>query len=400
MKGALEGITVLDISQGWAGPGGTMLLAEQGAEVIKVEPPQGDHGRYIFVDPPIKGEDRGFLAMNRSKRGIVLNLKDEEGKEILYRLFERSDVLVHNFRSGVPERLNIHYEKARAVNPRLIYVSLNAFGKKGPFAGQPAYDLVIQALAGAMHRQFPDGTPMDSGIWVSDCSSAIMLAYAVSLALLARERTGLGQHVEMALFNQTLIMQLPDLVRKEEELGGKKEAPLALLDYFSPYRCQDGKYIMQVALTNEQWKGLCWALELENLREDPRFDTPLKRAQNGKILHQELAAAFQKRPRNEWLEWLKKGDVPHAPVLSRDEVFRHPQTLENEMVVEINHPITGPVKMLGIPFELSETPGAIRGPSPLLGQHTREVLLELGYSEAEIETLGQQGVIGMPANDE
>jgi len=135
-----------------------MLLAEQGADVIKVEPPQGDHGRYLFLDTPINGQDRTFLAINRSKRGVVLDLKKEGGKEILYRLIKRSDVLVHNFRSGVPERLNIHYEKARAINPRLIYVSLSPFGKKGPLADQPAYDLVIQALAGAMHRKFPDGT--------------------------------------------------------------------------------------------------------------------------------------------------------------------------------------------------------------------------------------------------
>ncbi len=393
MKGALQGIKIIDVSQGWAGPGATMLLAEQGAEVIKVEPLHGDHARFFFAHPPIRGEDRSFLAMNRSKRGLALDLKKEEGQKIFYRLLGSSDVLVHNFRSGVPERLNIHYEKSREINPKLIYVSLSSYGETGPFAGQPAYDLAIQALTGAMHRQLPDGAPMGTGIWVSDCSTAIMMAYSISLALLARERTGLGQQVEMVLFNQTLIMQLPDLVHQEKAEGKEAESS-SLLEYISPYRCQDGQYIVQVALTDDQFKKLCSALQVEKLLQDPRFDTSLRRSQNGKLLREELAKEFMKRPREEWLERLKEADVPHSPVLRRDEVFDHPQALANEMIVEINHPTAGPIKMLGIPFRLSKTPGGIQGPSPLLGQHTREILGELGYSEQEMESLLAKGVIG------
>jgi len=239
---------------------------------------------------------------------------------------------------------------------------------------------------------------MGTGIWLSDVSSAIMMAYAVSIALFARERTDLGQHVEMALLNQTLIMQLPELIRQEKELEGKKKEPRAIMDYLSPYACRDGEYILQVSLTNEQWEGLCSALERTDLVKDPRFDTPLKRSINGTALRHELTAAFKKRERSEWLERLKKSDVPHAPVLSQEDVFQHPQILANDMIVEVDHPITGPTKMLGIPFHLSETPGGIRGPSPLLGQHTREVIRELGYSEAEIEDLHRKGAIGLPAN--
>lgn len=331
--------------------------------------------------------------MNRSKRGIVLNLKEPEGKEILFRLIERADVLIHNFRPGVPERLGIDYQTARLHNPRLVYASLSPFGRKGPYAEQPAYDMVIQALSGILYRQLPDGTPLVSGIWFSDCSSAIMVAYAISLALVARERTGVGQEVDLALFNQALVLQMPDLVRGEEESAGIEGEPLSLMDLISPYRCRDGGYIIQTAMTNRQWEGLCGAIGRGDLARDPRYDTPLKRAQRGNVLRGELAKAFAERSRDEWLEPLKKGDVPHAPVLTRDEVLRHPQTVENDMVIEMDHPAAGPVKMLGMPFRLSETPGAVRGPSPLLGQHTREVLLELGYADSQIAEWKKRGVV-------
>jgi crotonobetainyl-CoA:carnitine CoA-transferase CaiB-like acyl-CoA transferase len=395
MKPALDGITILDLSQGWAGPGGAMLLAEQGADVIKVEPPQGDQARAFFAYPPIRGCDRSFLVMNRSKRAIVLNLKEDAAKKILYRLIERADVLLHNFRPGVAERLGIHYETAKEHNPQLVYVSLTPFGKKGPYADQPAYDMVIQALTGALYRQLPDGTPLVPGLWISDCSGAIMLGYAISLALLARERTGLGQEVDLALFNQALTMQIPDLVRGKDEVAGEDEEELFLVEFLSPYRCRDGKYVVHAAMTNHQWEGLCRALGRDDLLDDPSYDAPLKRARKGDILHDEMAKAFVQRPRDEWLEPLTQGDVPHAPVLSREEVFDHPQALENDMIVEMDHPAAGRVKMLGMPFRLAETPGAIRGPSPLLGQHTKEVLRELGYNDSEIETWREKGVIGI-----
>jgi len=392
MKGALQGIKILDLSQGWAGPGAAMLLAEQGAEVIKVEPIHGDQARYFFVYPAIHGEDPSFLAMNRSKRGLAVDLKKEEGKKILYRLVENADVLVHNFRLGVAERLQIHYEKVREFNPKLIYVPLHSFGKTGPLAGQPAYDMAIQAMTGALHRRLPDGTPMDTGIWVTDSSTAIMMAYSISLALLARERTGLGQEVEMALFNQTLIMQLPDLVCSKDA-GTEREESSPLVDSILPYRCRDDEYIVQVALTDDQFKKLCKAMGLERLVQDSRFNSNVGRAQNGKLLREELAKEFLKRPREEWLERFQGAEIPYAPVLRREEVFDHPQALANGMIVEIHHPTAGPLKMLGIPFRLPKTPGEIQGPAPLLGQHTREILGELGYKEQEVENLKEKEVI-------
>jgi formyl-CoA transferase/CoA:oxalate CoA-transferase len=392
---ALEGIRIVDLSQGWGGPGGTMLLADQGADVIKVEPLEGDQGRGYFANPPINGLERGFLAINRGKRGIALNLKMKKGKEILYRLIKGSDILMHNFRQGVPERLGIHYEKVKRINPSLIYVSLSSFGRKGPYAGERAYDVVIQALAGVMGGQLPDKPPVPSGIWVSDCSTMIMLAYAITLALLVREKTGLGQQVETSLLNQALFMQLPDLIRTDEELNqqGNNDYTKNLWAYHTPYRCQDGSFIMPVAMTNEQWKSLCRVLEIEAMGEDPRYDNPLKRFLNGEKIHQELEKVFLRKPREVWTKRMTAADIPHAPVLKKEEVFLHPQIVENKMMVEVNHPTAGPVKMLGFPFTLSETPGSISRPAPLLGEHTEEILKELGYRDREIVKMREKEAV-------
>ncbi len=397
LRFALEGITVLDLSQGWGGPGGTMLLADQGAEVIKVEPLRGEQGRGFYANPPIEGVERGFLAFNRGKRGIALDLKTPEGKEALEKLVKGADVLLHNFRPGVPERLGIDYESLERLNPRLIYVVLGAYGPKGPYGGHRAYDVVLQCLAGLMHRRAPDGTPLGTGLWVSDTGTAMMLAYAVTVALLARERTGKAQQVDLALLNQALFMELPDLVRTPEEMktglqgGFSKE----LWDYHTPCRCKDGKYIVPVAMTNDQWSSLCGVLGLDHLARDPAYDGAIKRFRKGDVLHRELESAFMKGNREDWIGPLQEADVPHAPLLERDEVLRHPQLMENGLVEEVDHPTAGRVYMLGIPFRLSKMPGRIRGPAPTLGQHTREVLREIGYSDEAIQEMVNRGAVAI-----
>ena len=390
---ALDGISVLDLSQGWGGPGGTMLLADQGADVIKVEPLQGEQGRGFFANEPINGEERGFLAFNRSKRGIALNLKDLKGKEALVRLVERADVFLHNFRLGVAERLGIDYETLKKINPRLVYVVLGAYGPKGPYGKHRAYDVVLQSMAGLMHRRAPDGTPLGTGLWVSDTGTAMMLAYAVTLALLARERTGKAQQVDLALLNQALFMELPDLIRTPEEMetGLKGGFSKELWDYHTPCRCKDGKYIVTVAMTNEQWQALCKVLGLDHLIGIPAFSSAIKRFRKGDVLHREMEQVFMTRNREDWIQPLQQADIPHAPLLERDEVLRHPQLIENNLVEEVDHPKAGKVYMLGIPFRLSEMPGAISRPAPLLGQHTREVLLEIGYSDEDIAAMAKAG---------
>ena len=399
MAGALEGIKILELAQAWAAPGAVMYLADQGAQVIKVEPLAGDEARRFFVGAPLGGEDRGFLVLNRNKRSIAVDIRQPRGLEIVHRLLAGSDVFIHNFRPGVSEKLGLGYQKVRALHPRVIYVHLTPFGLKGPLAQMPAYDLVTQALAGVMHRRDHQGRPIPAGIWVADCSTAMMLAYAITLGLYARERTGKGQKVEATLVNQALAMQIVDLVRSTQEL--KKAAETYPIQHYIPYRCQDGQYIIQVAVTNDQWARVCGVLGLEHMAQDPELDSALKRARRGRDLVPILEAVFETRPRDEWDRLLTEADVPHAPILSREEVFNHPQFLANDIIVELEHPKAGKVKMVGIPFRITDHPGKIRTPAPGVGEHTREVLRELGYPSREIGKLAQEGIVGLaaPAGD-
>jgi crotonobetainyl-CoA:carnitine CoA-transferase CaiB-like acyl-CoA transferase len=293
----------------------------------------------------------------------------------------------------VPERLGIDYEALKNINPRLIYVVLSGYGPKGPYSKHRAYDVVLQAMAGLLHRRAKDGTPLGTGLWVSDTGTAMMLSYAVTLALLARERTGIAQRVDLALLNQALFMEIPDLVRTPEEMEVGLEGSYSkeLWDYHTPCRCKDGKYIVSVAMTNDQWKALCGVLGLDHLAELPSFDNAIKRFRQGDVLHREMEQAFMTRNRENWIKLLQEADVPHSPLLERDEVLLHPQLIENDLVEEIVHPRAGKVYMLGIPFQLSKMRGKIRRPSPLLGQHTREVLMEIGYSEDDIVDMLKEG---------
>jgi crotonobetainyl-CoA:carnitine CoA-transferase CaiB-like acyl-CoA transferase len=334
--------------------------------------------------------------LNRGKRGIALNIKNPKGKEALLRIVKRADVLLHNFRTGVSERLGIDYETLKGINPRLIYVVLTGFGTKGPYGNQRAYDVVLQSMAGLLNRRAADGTPLGTGLWVSDTATAMMLSYAITLALFARERTGVAQQVDMALLNQALFMEIPDLVRTPEEMADGLEGSYSkeLWDYHTPCRCRDGKYIVPVAMTNDQWKALCQVLGLDHLSVSPALDNAIKRFRKGDVLHREMEQAFMTRNRRTWIELLQEADVPNAPLLERDEVLRHPQLIENGLVEKVEHPKAGKVYMLGIPFQLSKMPGAIRRPAPMLGQHTREILREIGYSQDDIFGMANEGAAG------
>ncbi len=283
MGGPLEGIRVVEMTRGWAGPGAGMYLADQGAEVIKVEPPGGDDARRFFTSAPIGGEDRGFLVVNRNKRGMVVNLSTPRGREIIHRLLEKADVFLENFRPGVAERVGLDYDILHTRYPRLIHASLSALGLKGPYAGLPAYDMVVQAFSGIMgQRQHPDGTPMSAGVWVADCSTPMTLAYGIMLALFHRERTGVGQRVETALLSQGLAMQSVELVRGEGEVREFAPQRYSAQPVYSPYQCSDGQWLVCVAVNNDQWRRLCQALDAEALVGDPEFDDPLKRARGAR----------------------------------------------------------------------------------------------------------------------
>jgi crotonobetainyl-CoA:carnitine CoA-transferase CaiB-like acyl-CoA transferase len=393
---ALSGIRVLDLSQMWAAPGAAMYLADHGAAVIKVEPPGGDEARRTLTQPPIAGgESRSFLALNRNKRGIALDIRDPRGQEVVRDLVRRSDVLVHNFRPGVAERLGYGYPTLRALNPRLVYAWITAYGHEGPLSGRPGYDLLFQGLAGIMaRRRLPDGRPLGASVWVADCSAPIVLAYGIALALLARERTGQGQLVTTSLLHAALAMQLPDLVTVERALD-EEGVPTNYTEQalFAPYRCRDGRDLVIVVIQDEQWRRLCTALGRDDLADDPRYARALDRARGSVALGRLLGEVFRSRDRDDWLAALADADLPSAPVLEPGEVLDDPQVRANDMLAATIHPVAGRTVMVGQPARLHDTEAAAARPAPLLGEHTEEVLRELGYSPSRIRELATERVI-------
>ena len=394
--GALDGIRVVEMAQIWAGPGTGMYLADQGANVVKIEPLWGDEGRRVFTQPPIVGgESRAFLALNRNKRGLALDISHSEGQEIVYRLLAGADVFIHNFRPGVERRLGYDYDTLSQRNPRLIYVGVSAFGPRGPYAQRRGYDLLFQSLSGILaKRRTGEGVPIPSGIWISDASAPIAAAYGVTLALLTRETTGRGQRVETSLLHMALAMQSVDLVRVEHEGDSEGPPDYSSQAMYSPYRCGDGRYLIMVVLTNEQFASLCRALELEHLIDDPEYGDGLKRAKRSQELYELISGVLETKPLEYWLGIMERHDLPVVPVLEREEVFVHPQIEANGMLATQENPLAGRVEMFSTPVRLSENPGSLRSPAPLLGQHTEEVLEELGYDDAGIQRLREQKVIG------
>lgn len=271
-------------------------------------------------------------------------------------------------------------------------MDVSAFGKKGPYAHLRGYDLLFQSLSGLLRkRHTPGGIPMSSGIWVADASTPMAVSYGVAVALLARHRTGRGQQVEVSLLHMALAMQSVDMVRVEHETSPQEaSADFSAQAIFSPYRCLDGTRLILVVLNDAQFAGLCRALDLEHLIDDPDYSTYEKRARHSHELYELIGSIPSTRDRAEWLAILERHDVPTAPVLEREEVFDHPQITANDMFVRQEHPEAGQVEMFNIPVRLSETPGSIRRPAPMLGQHTEEVLEELGYNATRIQQLREQ----------
>jgi len=397
MRYVLEGIRVLDLSQMWACPGAAAYLADFGADVIKVEPLWGDDARRTFTQRPMpNGESRSYLVVNRSKRGLAIDITKPAGKEIINRLADQSDVLLHNFRPGVVERLGLDYETLAARNSGLVYAHLTAYGERGPYAHRPGYDLLFQALAGLMgRRSLPDGTPLGPGAWISDMSAPLSVAYGVVLALLAKERTGRGQRVDTSLLQMAIAMQAVDVVQIEDEPPASQDGSSPMDQaMFGSYRCADGKWIVIVVIADKHWRSLCQCLGLEHLADAPAFSTTVKRLENSDDLYQLLTGVFRTQPRDYWVERFAEFDIPGAPILIPEEVFDTPQIVENRMLVTMNQPGVGKVKFMNVPVRLSETPGEIRFPAPLtLGQHTEEILRELGYGPAAIQRLRKQEVI-------
>jgi crotonobetainyl-CoA:carnitine CoA-transferase CaiB-like acyl-CoA transferase len=393
MSAPLTGITILDFTRYQQGPYATVMLADMGADVIKVEErSHGDLGRALGRQPD--GFCAYFEAHNRGKRSMTLDVRTEAGRNIVHQLVERVDVVTENFRPGVMDRLGIGYETLSAINPRLIMASASGAGQKGPQARKPSYDVIGQAAGGMMVAQGggPNFEPQMVTAGFADHVGAMFLAYGVAMALIARERDGLGQHVDASLLSGQIAFQSMGFYRSLR-VGEQASFSPGGNPVFRPYRCGDNRWVAIGVLDPKVFAPLCRALGRDDLLSDERFREPFVRAAHAIELTQELGETFASQPSAHWLKRLEECDVPASLARTHVEVGNDPHVIENEFVVEKEHPHLGTLRIPGIPVKLSRTPGAIRSHAPELGQNTEEVLLDLGYEWEEIEKLRTDGVI-------
>jgi crotonobetainyl-CoA:carnitine CoA-transferase CaiB-like acyl-CoA transferase len=397
--GPLKDVKVIDLSHIMAGPACSMLLADMGADVIKVERmPDGDDSRRM-VPPTIADQSAAFLMMNRNKRGIALDLRTEGGRNVLSRLLKNADVLIENFRRGTMERMGLGYDALHALNPRLIYCSISGFGRTGPYANRGGFDLVAQGMSGLMSitGEGPGHPPVKVGAPVTDITAGILACVGILAALHARESSGQGQMVDTSLFEAGIIQTYwhSAMCFATGRAPGPMGTAHPLNAPYQAFPTSDG-WITVGAANQGNWLRLVEALEAPDLRDDARFATNADRMRNLEMLTATLTPLFKRRSSAEWLRRLEQAGVPAGPVLEVGEMHRDPQALAREMIVQTEHPTAGSVKAIGLPIKFSDTPGGVRRSAPLFGQDTREILRDHGFSDAEIEQLAEQGAIQMP----
>jgi crotonobetainyl-CoA:carnitine CoA-transferase CaiB-like acyl-CoA transferase len=397
--GPLRGLKVIDLSHIMAGPACSMLLADMGADVIKVERiPDGDDARRM-VPPTIADESAAFLIMNRNKRGIALELRAEAGRNVLSRLLKNADVLIENFRRGTMEQMGFGYDAVHALIPRLIYCSISGFGRTGPYADRGGFDLVAQGMSGLMSitGEGPGHPPVKVGAPVTDITAGVLACVGILAALHSRESSGQGQMVDASLFEAGIIQTYwhSAMCFATGRAPGPMGTAHPLNAPYQAFPTSDG-WITVGAANQGNWLRLLEALEAPELGDDRRFSTNADRMHNLAALTATLTPLFKRRGSADWLRRLEQAGVPAGPVLEVGQMHADPQALAREMIVETVHPRAGHVKAIGLPIKFSDTPGGVRRAAPIFGQDTRQVLREHGFSDAEIDQLAAQGAIHMP----
>ena len=389
----LDGITVLDLTRVLSGPYCTMLLADMGARVIKIEQPgKGDDTR-AWGPPFLEGESAYFLSINRNKESVTLDFKHPAGRAALEQLIAKADVLVENFRPGTLAKLGLDYDTLSKTYPRLVYCSISGFGHTGPRWQQPGYDAIMQAEGGLMSiTGMADGPPVRLGVAIVDIVSGMFAAYGVAVALLARERTGRGQEVDLAMLDATVAL----LTYQAGNYFASGKVPARLgnrhpsIVPYETFTAADGEFVLAVG-NDDQWRTFCG---VAGLPEDERFATNRQRVSGYDALRPLVADRLRAEPRQYWIDALTSAGVPCGSVRRFDELFADPQLDAREMIAMVEHATIGPLKALGVPVKLSDTPGAVRTPPPTLGQHTDAVLRhDLGFTADAIAALRRQQVI-------
>ena len=391
----LDGIKVLDLTRVLAGPFCTMILADMGAEVVKIErPAKGDDTR-AFGPPFQEGESAYFLSINRNKKSITLDLKTEKGIGVIRRMLKHSDVLVENFRPGSLKRMGLDYHTVKKLNPRVVYASISGFGHTGPLRAKPGYDLALQGLGGIMSLTGdPEGSPYKVGVSQADLVAGLYAVQGILLALYAREKTGRGQMVDVGMLDsQISLLTFQAGIYFMTGISPKRKGNQhPTICPYETFKAKD-RYL-NIAVGNDKlWGKFCELLGLEELRDHPDYATNPVRVKNRDRLFPIIQEVISGKESAHWMNLFEDNGIPAGPILSVEETLNHPQALNRDMVLRVKHTRLGEISQTGIPIKLSETPGSIASAPPCLGEHTETVLKELGYSSKEIESMRSEGVI-------